>query len=109
MSANQIRVVATPEAYETLMNSNDQQTFRIMKAVKEMVANNDLSHTGYGFGNCPIMLVSEESLSPDKPSVILLYLGKANNNPIKLWNETMTIRQNIDHYLETAVPISFDV
>ncbi|HZT36031.1 MAG TPA: hypothetical protein VFA15_08925 [Nitrososphaera sp.] len=109
MTAIPIKVFATPDAYEILKDSDDQQTFQIMKAVKTMVLNNDLSHTGYGFGNCPIMLVSRESSAPDGTSVILLYKGKADNDPIKLWNETMAIRRNMDHYLETAVPLSFDV
>lgn len=73
MTANQVKIFATPEAYELLHNAENEDSIHILKALKLMTIDGNRTWSGYGFGNCPICLVAQWSSSPDEPSIVLLY------------------------------------
>lgn len=110
MTANQVKIFATVEAYGLLHNSQTTETIRILEALKLMVVDGNRTWSGYGFGECPVSLVACWKNSPNEPSVILLYKS--------VYAETFDLRQrmtasayfsnNIEELINSAIALSFN-
>lgn len=112
MTANQVKIYATPEAYNLLENAKDENTIRIFKALKEMVVDGDTRCSGHGAGfDCPIAIAAEWQKHSGEPSVILLY--KRQDSSIDNYlgtrmRESRYYSDNLPELIESAIPISFD-
>jgi len=113
MTANQIKVFATPEAYEYLQNITEGQSVPMMKVISELTSDNYERSAVAGFGTSPLMTVKTFPEASDE-IIILLYKTRVNLNPepgvivgAQLFSESNEYRKNFDLYLKTAIPVNF--